>query len=153
MAKGLSNFMRKQGRLIEVETPGPSQEYYWNKKLFQYYKEVTGESPPDKPSARIKYPRLIRQKFEKIGFVRKAIDWAWHLKNKQGEYYWRGLGKLTLENLYYKVLPAFKEKQVCQENKKALNKMKGELFGTSVRDKERTRIQEVTSREIRKWRN
>lgn len=98
----------------------------FNKKLFSSFKEIFGYSPIDGETDRLKYPRLIRQKYGNVD-IEKALRWAFNLRSKDGVYYWRQ-NKIGLNKVYYKILPAYLEEVQKFQNLKRLDEMKKNIF-------------------------
>ena len=106
------------------ETNGAKQ---WNDAFFAAYKRITGESPKDEPEHRLKFPRLIRQKYKDIALIADILQWGWDLRSKTtGDYYWRG--RLTLAKLYHRILPDFMVERQASENKAKLTAMKENIL-------------------------
>lgn len=92
----------------------------WNTQFFKTLKD-SGIDFHITPEERLKYPRLFRRKYA-IEVIAAAIPWARNLTDKKGNYYW--LDRMSLPNLYYKIIPQFLENQKSRDGTKKLNEMK-----------------------------
>lgn len=109
-----------------------SEALEFNKKLFEYNKELTGMDFKDEPKDRQKYPRLIRNKFKDLDVVQKTMYWAWNQRRKSdGFYYWRE-GRMTLAKLYFRLIPDFLSKLTEDANQQKLYDMRNKLTIKSI---------------------
>ncbi len=99
----------------------------WNQEFFAACKEITGEIMKETPYDRQRYPRLIRQKFPDLLFLKSAMHYAWNLRRKDGFCYWRE-GRMTLAKLYHRILPEYQEALKAKENLKIFAEMKRAVF-------------------------
>lgn len=113
--------------LSTKDIPLRSEAHQWNQEFFAVCKEITGEMMKETPYDRQRYPRLIRQKFPDIAFLKLAMHYAWNLRRKDGFCYWRE-GRMTLAKLYHRILPEYQDALKAKENLKILVEMKRTAF-------------------------
>lgn len=100
------------------------QAHAFNKKVFEYNQQLTGIDFKDKSVDRLKYPKLIRNKFE-LEDVLKAMYWGWNLRRKDGFYYWRD--NWLLSKLYYRIIPDYLETKKGVQQTKQLSELKKQI--------------------------
>lgn len=110
---------------LKLKDRSEAQEF--NNKIFEYNKELTGIDFKDTATDRMRYPRLIRQKFKDIEVVKGAMYQAWNQRKKSdGFYYWRE-GRMTLAKLYHRLIPEYLENIKQQDNSQKLYEMRSKL--------------------------
>lgn len=126
--QGVSEAIPTKVDITKVDTKDiRSEAHEFNKQLFKYNKELTGIDFKDTTFDRIRYPKLIRQKYKDIKLVENAMYWAWHQRRKSdGFYYWRD-GRLTLAKIYHRILPDYIEKNRQSESTNKLNELKNKF--------------------------